>query len=94
MNMKLTEEYTVHCCSGWVYVAQSRHDALDKLLTHISACHPDEYKKLERKGRLEARSQNGCGYWDSDSSNGWDKAQASFRRAWIRTALDYKLKSP
>lgn len=94
-NIAIIEQHTAQCCDK-IWLCSSRHDALERLLTHIMRAHPEQYAKLKREGRVAARSQNGLGYYDSDGAkgpyNGWDRAQPTFRRAWIRKALDYALK--
>lgn len=69
------------------------HGAVNALLNHIIKCHPDLYAKLKKAGRREAQSQNGCGYFDSGnpSNDGWHKAQPTFRRAWIESALRHRI---
>lgn len=89
--MKLTEQYTAQCCDK-EWVQDTEWSALDKLLNHIMHVHPELYAKLKQRGRILARSNNGCGYWDSDSENGWDKAQPTYRRAWIENALKERLR--
>lgn len=87
--------YTPQCCErmptksyGWEY------EALDALLNHIIRCHPALYEKLKKEGRSAAKSRNGLGYYDygKPRNDGWHKAQPTFRRAWIKKALDYRLK--
>jgi hypothetical protein len=73
---------------------KDEHCALEWAVGHIRRSHPETYKRLEHKGRLEARSQNGCGYFDGDMANGWDCAPVSFRQAWIETALKRHLDWP
>ena len=87
---KFERKFTVRCCDltasfDW------EHDALDSLLEHIEQYHPDKYRSFLKKARLAARCQNGCGYWDSNNENGWDKAQETFRRAWLRTVFGESL---
>lgn len=74
------------------------YEALRWGVGHLRRDHSETYARLERAGRLAARSQNGCGYHDDDhqakTASGWAKAQSTFRQAWIEKALQYHLRSP
>lgn len=84
--MKLVRTFKISCCGqensfSWEY------EALERLLHHVKYSHKALWKKLEKRGRELARSQNGLGYSDYDHSNGWRKAQPWFRDAWREKAL-------
>ena len=89
---KIVESYEVQCCD----VKKSfewKHEAVDYLMGHIRRKHKNLLPTLEKKGRDLARSQNGCGYYDgSDKDTGWPRAQASFREAWRKHALERMLR--
>jgi hypothetical protein len=86
--MKLERTFTVTCCD-FKFSASYEYEALNKLMAHIRKNHPAVVKKLNKNGRREAMSQNGCGYFDNGkgSTGGWFDAQSSFREAWKRNAL-------
>lgn len=82
---------TVSCCRVSKQF-EWEHEALQWLLGHVRRVHPRLLKRVNRYARELARNQNGCGYWDTDNSNGWAKAQATFREAWRRHALKELIK--
>ncbi len=89
---KIVESYEVQCCE----VKKSfeyKYEAINYLMGHIRIKHKNLLPVLEKKGRARARSQNGCGYYDgSDKDTGWPRAQATFREAWRKHALEDMLK--
>jgi hypothetical protein len=97
MSMKIIQQYTPQCCERMPAQSYGQdYEAVQALLNHIIKCHPELYAKLKIEGRKEARSQNGCGYWDEGkpSGDGWHKAQPTFRRAWIENALRRRIGLP
>jgi hypothetical protein len=89
MKFKFTQTFTAECC-GLSKTSASEHDVVDWLYAHIKRKHPEIYKKLDKNGRSDAQSQNGCGYFDrgtNNKSDGWFQAQAHFRESWRQTAL-------
>ena len=80
--MKITTTVVAQCCKDWRFEARYKHEVISALLNHIRRKHPTLLAKLKREGRSLARSQNGCRYWDSNSS---------FRNAWIENALENTL---
>ncbi len=86
-KMKITKCFTVKCCDRELGKFDNESDAVTALYRHVRRAHKRLFARLERKARLSARSQNGCGYWDSNQTNGWARAGAGFREAWCRSEL-------
>jgi hypothetical protein len=85
--MELIETFTVKCCDlEWSY--EHKYQALEVLLSHIQNWHSQFFESLNNQGRMLARSQNGSGYWDSDTRDGWSNAHEEFRHAWTINALE------
>ena len=70
---------TIRCCKFSVS-APYKYDCANKFLNHVRRHHPDEFLKLYKEARRLARSQNGCGYYDSGEpgpTSGWSKADVN-----------------
>ena len=93
-NMKLISQFTAICDCCETFTGECDYEVLTQLQIHIKTKHSKIYKQFESLGRNAAKSQNGCGYFDSGKSkdDGWHKAQQTFRDAWIRKALERKIK--
>jgi hypothetical protein len=90
--MKIIPKFTVTCC-GLSRNYREEYLAVEGLMRHIRKKHKDILAKLESRGRVLARSQNGCGYYDgSDSDTGWPLSPETFKEAWRRNALREMLK--
>src|SRR6266700_6264353 len=79
--------WTISCC-GIEKKCEYESEAVVWLLAHNHQDHRALLKKIEKKARKLARSQNGRGYYDAnDKDTGWQRAQPTFREAWRMQAL-------
>ena len=84
--MKVRTSTIVTCCF-WDKTFEDEYVGLDYLLSHIKVSHKELSLRLAQRARILARSQNGLGYWDSETDDGWSRAQPAFRTAWTIKAL-------
>lgn len=91
--MKITKVVTVTCC-GKCKTFDKEYQAVDYLLNHIRRSHKGLLKQLDARGRVLAKSQNGCGYYDGNGE-GWRRAKRknpNFVSAWTKHALERRLR--
>ena len=93
--MIFKQEFQTGCCN-FTWTNENKNWVLEKLMLHIKNEHPDIDARIEEKGRDEARSLNGCGYYDGNkpSGDGWHNATPIFRHAWRLKALARELGYP
>ena len=85
---KIRHTVLLECKCGAREEFDQEHKAWEWLLDHVRSVHDwDVWETLERRARKAARCNNGCGYWDSDTEDGWTGAQEGFKDAWRTNVL-------
>ncbi len=85
--MRIESSITIYCDCGLKCTDISEYGALNWLLDHIQLTHKEKFDEIEKRARVLSRVQNGCRYYDDDTTNGWLTAQSNFRRAFRCEAL-------
>lgn len=94
MPFQISVEVKLTCrCEqdGFMLTTDRPHQVLEWVLSHLENKHPKEFSELMEEARRVARGQNGAGYFDTPTHDGWTGAAQSFKDAhakWVlRTSL-------